>query len=181
MLKQVRTIGWLAVLLPLAACGGGGAETVITSDYQDLPADRVIYGATFITTASGIRQAVTRADSMYVDEDSTVAQLYGVKLMMYDTLGRTRADLTSLRGSLNQRTQKMVARGKVVLVLADGRRIETEELNYDPEAHRIWSDVFTRLRHADGGSTTFDTFTADDKFQNVQGQNARGRIPGLKL
>jgi LPS export ABC transporter protein LptC len=141
----------------------------------------VILGADFFTTASGIRQMRTVADSMYVDEDSTFAQLFGVRLMMYDTLGRRTADVTSLRGLVNQRTQKTVAQGKVVLVLADGRRIETEELNYDPELRRIWSDVFTRMRHPDGGFTTFQTFSTDDKFQNLTGTGMTGRIPGLRL
>jgi hypothetical protein len=59
--------------------------------------------------------------------------------------------------------------------------IESEELNYDPEANRIWSDVFTRMRHPDGGSTTFQTFSTDDKFQNMTGTGMTGRIPGLKL
>lgn len=177
----MRAIRGPCLLLLVAACAGGGAETVVTSEYQDLPADRVLYDAAFTTTVAGVRRAFQESDSMYVDEDSTAAQLFGVKLLMYDTLGRQTANLRSQRGRFDQRTQKMVAQGKVVLTLSDGRRIETEELNYDPETHRIWSDVFTRMHWADGGSTTFDTFTVDDEFRNPMGTNARGRIPGLKL
>lgn len=180
-LMRILSSGLPVVLLVLAACSGSGDGAVITSEFQDLPADRVLYGTTFATTVKGIRQAVTRADSMYVEEDSTTAQMYGVRLEMYDTLGRRTADLRSLRGSVNNRTNKLVARGKVVLVLSDGRQLETEELNYDPEQHRIWSDVFTRMRHPDGGSTTFETFSTDDKFLSPGGTGMRGRIPGLKL
>lgn len=171
----------VALLWALAACGGGRSDAVITSAYQDLPADRVLYEATFATTVDGIRRAVQRSDSMYLYEDSTVAEMFGVQLMMYDTLGRRTAELGSRGGRFDMRTQKMVAQGEVVLRLSDGRRIESEELNYDPEQHRIWSDVFTRMHWADGGSTTFDTFTVDDEFRNPMGTNARGRIPGLKL
>jgi LPS export ABC transporter protein LptC len=173
----------LGAMLALTACGSG-SETIVTAAYPDLPADRVLYDATFYTTEQGIRQVLNHADTMYVDEDSTTARMFGVKLVMYDTLGHVTANLTSDRGRYDQRTQKTVAQGHVVLVLADGRQIETEELNYDPESHRIWSNVFTRMRYPasqGGGSTTFDTFTVDDKFLNPSGTNARGRIPGLKL
>ncbi|NJD10072.1 MAG: LPS export ABC transporter periplasmic protein LptC, partial [Gemmatimonadetes bacterium] len=117
-------------------------------------------------------------------EDSTTARRFGVKLAMYDTLGRTNANLTSRTGYLNQRTQKLVAQGNVVLVLGSGRQIETEELNYDPETHRIWSDVSTRIRYpaSEGGGVTISgTFSTDDKFQNMAGTEMRGKIPGLKL
>jgi LPS export ABC transporter protein LptC len=174
----------LLLLVLLAACSAGGDGAVITSEYQDLPSDRVLYGAETQITVKGVREVVLRADSMYADEDSTTAQLYGVKLVKYDTLGRTTANVTSRKGRYNQRTQKLLAQGSVVVVLSDGRRIETEELNYDPESHRIWSDVFTRMRYPasqGGGSTTFETFATDDKFLNPSGTGLQGRIPGLKL
>ena len=128
---------WLGLVL-LAACSGAGSENVVTAAAEpQLGADRVLYGTRFNMTVNGIRYAVQEADSMYVYEDSTTAQMYGVHVMRYDSIGKRTADLRSRRGNYNQRTQKMIARGSVVLVLADGRRIETEELNYDPESHRI--------------------------------------------
>jgi len=178
---RLLRFSWVPAALLLAACGGNSAEAVIASDYQDLPADRVLFDATYITTVDGIRRAVQRSDTMYIDEDSTQASLFGVKLLMYDTLGRQQADLTSVRGLLNQRTQEMVAQGNVVLLLADGRRVETEELHYDPEGHRIWSDVTTRMESTPGCVATFETFTVDDKFNNPTGTNARGCVPGLRL
>lgn len=169
------------LLTLLVGCGGGGDGAVITSEYQDLPSDRVLYDAETQITVKGVREVVLRSDSMYADEDSTTAQLYGVKLVKYDTLGRTTANVTASQGRYNQRTQMLVARGNVVVKLSDGRRIETEELHYDPESHLIWSDVFTRMRHTDGGVTSFQTFSTDDKFQNMGGTGMSGRIPGLKL
>ena len=98
-------------------------------------------------------------------------------------MSETRApDPTLLEiAAFNQRTQKMVARGDVVLVLADGRRIETEELNYEPETGRVWSDVPTRMLWSPGCVSTFSTFTVDDKFRNPTGTDGRGCLPGLRL
>jgi LPS export ABC transporter protein LptC len=175
-------VGLSALLhMLLAGCGGGGDGAVITSEYQDLPSDRVLYGAETQITVKGVREVVLTSDSMYADEDSTTAQLFGVKLMKYDTLGRTTANVTARRGRYNQRTQNLVAQGSVVVTLSDGRRVETEELNYDPESHQIWSDVFTVVRHPNGEATRFQTFSTDDKFQNMTGTGMTGRIPGLKL
>jgi lipopolysaccharide assembly outer membrane protein LptD (OstA) len=72
----------------------------------------------------------------------------------------------------------MVARGNVVLVTKVGnRRIETEELFYDPQSHKLWSTVKTLM--IEGGSrVTGDGFNADDKFDNVTIKNAHGRVEG---
>lgn len=173
---------WLGLgILLLAGCGGNGAKTVVAENSVDMVADRVLYGTRFNTTVDGIRRAVQMSDSMYVYEDSTTAQLYGVRLMMYDTLGKRTADLRSQRGVYNQRTQKMIARGTVVLILADGRKVETDELNYDPEAHRIWSDVPTKMTAPDGSVSSYQTFSTDDEFRNPQGTGMRGKVQGLKL
>lgn len=171
---------WLGLVL-LAACSGAGSETVASADSEQIAADRVLYGTRLVITVDGVRNAIQEADSMYVFEDSTTAQMYGLHLMMYDSIGRKTADLRSLRGDYNQRTQKMVARGAVVLVLSDGRKVETEELNYDPESHRIWSDVSTKMTDRSGSVSTYETFATDDEFKNPSGTGLRGKVPGLKL
>lgn len=173
---------WLGVgLILLAGCGRAGSTDVVAAGDTPLGADRVLYDTRYNTTVDGVRRAVQLADSMYMFEDSATAQLFGVRLMMYDTLGNRTADLRAERGSANQRTNMLLARGKVVLVLADGRRIESEELSYDPDTRRIWSEVFTRMTWPDGSVTTFETFTVDDEFRNPRGTGLRGQVPGLTL
>jgi LPS export ABC transporter protein LptC len=175
----VLPIIMLSILL--GGCRNGTGSGVVAAEDADIAADRVLYDTRYNTTVDGVRRAVQLSDSMYMYEDSATAQLFGVRLMMYDTLGNRTADLRSERGTANQRTQKMLARGNVVLVLADGRRIESEELSYDPELHRVWSDVFTRMTWPDGGVTTFETFTGDDEFKNPSGTGLKGKVPGLTL
>lgn len=177
----MRWYGLGLALLLLGGCGRASGNGVVAAEDAQLGADRVLYDTRYNTTVEGVRRAVQLADSMYMYEDSATAQLFGVRLMMYDTLGNRTADLRAERGTANQRTKMMLARGNVVLVLSDGRRIESEELSYDPDTHRIWSDVFTRMTWPDGSVTTFETFTVDDEFRNPRGTGLRGQVPGLTL
>jgi LPS export ABC transporter protein LptC len=175
----MRTILLAAGLGLLWACGGGPSERVVSAALPELGADRVVHKATFNVTANGVRQALQRSDSMYLYEDSSTAKLFGVDLVMFDSLGHRSADVRSRRGRMNLVTQEMSAIGRVVVVLADGTRIETEELNYDPQTQRIWSDVETRRIWPDGGVTTFSTFRTDEKFSFFEGTGMRGRAQGL--
>ena len=162
----------------LAACTRAPTEGMV-GDAPDMAADRVIHRATFNVTVEGVRRALQRSDSMYMYEDSSTARLFGVDLMMFDSVGNRTADVRSLYGRLNMLTQQMSAQGSVVVILSDGTRIETEELNYDPQTQRIWSEVETRQIWPDGGVTTFTTFRTDEKFSFFDGTGMRGRAPGL--
>lgn len=176
--RRLRPLLRLLLAGALAACTRPPTEGVV-GDAPDLAADRVIHQATFNVTIEGVRRALQRSDSMYMYEDSSTARLFGVDLMMFDSVGNRTADVRSRFGRLNMLTQQMSAQGSVVVVLGDGTRIETEELNYDPQTQRIWSDVETRQVWPDGGITTFATFRTDEKFSFFDGTGMRGRAPGL--
>src|SRR5690606_41787034 len=73
---------------------------------------------------------------------------------------------------------EMVARGNVVVLRVDGtERIETEELYYNPQTHRIWSTVHT-TRTVNGCTQEGDGVQTDDQFRSVTLENARGCLPG---
>ena len=171
--ETMRTRPILLALM-VAACAESAADPMV-ADYAQLPADQIMEQVEFSATADGIRAAKVVSDTAYIFEDSSAMHLRGVDLEMYDETGRQTAHLTSLQGVYNENTQAMTATGTVVLVvLKDGRRIETEELHYDPETHRIWSDVETVMQETDGTRTTVSSFTADDQFNNVQSRGIRG-------
>jgi LPS export ABC transporter protein LptC len=172
---------WITALALSVACTGtstGPGE----GEFTELPADQVMIDVQFSSTSKGIRAAELKSDTAYLFSDSAVTHLRGVDLEMYDASGRQTAHLTSVTGVYNQNTQAMIGRGDVVLiVLADGRRIETEELYYDPEQRRIWSDVETHMTLPDGTDITTSNFTADDEFRNVQTGTTRGRSPATRI
>ena len=169
---------WTTVALA-AACGGSPQEPAVSGDFVPLPAD-VMTDVVFKPTTNGVQTALLRSDTVYQPRDSSRYDLVGVDLQTFDVTGRLSATLTAETGEYNSTGQQMVARGNVVLITQDGRRIETEELHYDPNTRRIWSDVPTTVYEGDlvmRGTS----FTADDGFNNVNIPGYRGPIPGARI
>ncbi|MEX0907890.1 MAG: LPS export ABC transporter periplasmic protein LptC [Gemmatimonadota bacterium] len=175
----MKRIALAALAAILAGCNGSTAP--VDENYQSLPADQVAFGVEHITTVNGVRRANLHADTTLMFNDSAVVSLKSVELELYDEIGGHQATLTSASGELNRSTNAMVARGDVVLVVhgAQGRTVWTEELHYDPTQNRIWSDVATRSRTADGQEIRGDSFSSDDQFRNFTIQGGSGT--GLQL
>ncbi len=166
----------------LAACGNAGTEPRGTQNYPQLPADYVVAGVTHYLTEDGIRRGVLNSDTAYFYADSAKANLVKVHLVLYNATGQQAADLTSKTGQLDQRSNAMIARGNVVLVATGGgaQRVETQELHYDPNAHRIWSDVSSVITQA-GSRVKTQGFTSDDQLQNIQMKAIQGKVEGMKV
>jgi len=168
----------VGLMAAAAACGKAASAKRQAADAAASRAeaqyDRVLVNPELRVVVRGIRYALVQADSMYVNEDSTTAQLFGLRYLMLDTLGNRVAELQSASARHNLRTLKLVAYGNPVLVGPASGRIASDTLNLDPEAHRIWSDVSTQVQWAGGGTTTFATFTVDDRFLNPKGTSPRG-------
>jgi LPS export ABC transporter protein LptC len=163
----------------LAACGGPTGP--VSSSYTPLEADQVLLGVDHSITMNGVRQALLRSDTTLMYNDSSMVYLRGVTLEIYAEDGALRATLTSRRGALDQLTRRMIATGEVLLEVqgALGRTVWTEELHYDPQQKRIWSDVFTRTRTPRGEEIRGDGFTSDEQFENFRIRNPAGS--GLRI
>ena len=170
-----------ALALLAIACDRQTASPTADAGFKMLAADQVIVGFQQYATERGLNKAIMRGDTAYIYEDSSLAKVKKVDLVLYDEAGKVSARLTSKAGRLNTFTQAMTASGNVVLITeSDGRRIETEELHYDPTTHRIWSTVQTTQRHQ-GGVLTGTGFEADDKFYNVRITGARSTGGGFRI
>ncbi len=153
----------------LAACGNAGTEPRAAQDYPQLPADYVVAGVTHYLTEDGVRRGVLNADTAYFYADSAKANLVKVHLLLYNATGQKAADLTSRTGQLDQRSNAMIARGNVVLVATGGgaQRVETQELHYDPNTHKVWSDVSSTIYQGGTRTVAGGGFSADDQLQNI--------------
>lgn len=173
--------GTFLVAFALAACNGAKPAPTAGAGFRTLPSDQVIVGFEQYVTEAGAKRAIMVGDTAFIFEDSTLAKVHNANLTMFDDKGAVMARLTSKTGDVNSATQAMVARGNVVLVTTDAGTIETEELHYEPQSHRLWSNVHTVQHLKNGGTMTGSGFTADDKFQNVQVTNASSRGGALKI
>jgi len=177
-----RDLAGLVLVLALTAATGcrGPNEPGGSAAFRNLPADMIMVGMKQHVTNNGLKRATLTGDSAYIFEDSSVVKVKGVDLVIFDALGKQNAHLTSTTGDFDSESQGMIARGNVVLITNTGRRIETEELHYDPNTKRIWSNVHTVLIE-NGKRSTGDGFTADDQFTNVTVRNPKGSVQGLKI
>jgi len=174
--RSIVLFGPLLVMALTASCDGATVPGGGAGDLAEMPADQIAIDVRHVMTEEGVRKALLHADTAYLYQGTSEADLTGVRLVFFDEGGREAGELTSRTGNFDMRGNRMVSRGNVVLVIRDeqgeSRRIETEELHYDIPADRIWSDVETRMRHQ-GRTLRGTSFESDIGFQSVRVREAR--------
>lgn len=162
----------LGLLLPfaalLAACQPSNSPAVTKTSVVPDSADQVLYGVKFFLTDGGVRRAELVADTAFMYEDNTRTDLRVVNTTFFKTGGEKDAVLTSQTGSYNVRLGNMEARGDVVVVSTDGRRLMTPHLRYDPSRNEIASDSVFSMVESGGRSTEGIGFIADPDLNNVR-------------
>lgn len=160
--------------LAVAACQDEPSRPVASEDLQEVDAN-VLFNVVHHMTNEGVREARVVADTAYAWQDSTSMALRQLELTVYNETGGERAVVTALRGLLDRSSNRMVARGDVVLLIRDGnRRVESPELHYDPNQDRIWSDSAT-VYYAGDRIVEGTGFTSDAEFQDIRVENGRTR------
>jgi LPS export ABC transporter protein LptC len=149
-------------------CTEENTAPVASPELLETGADHVMFNLVQQVSVNGIREGRIEADTAFAYSDSTLYALRNPVLVLYDEQGLERARVVALRGRFNYASKEMVARGEVVLTIPEGnRRVETEELNYDPSGDRIWSDSLTVMREA-GTVTEGMGFSSDLDFRRLQ-------------
>ena len=172
----------LALLLcaAFAACETQAEPPVASSDVANMDADQVMFGVEYFVTGNGIVRGVLRSDTAFMYEDSALVRVRPVDLTLYDEQGDTAGVVTARSGLLNTRTQVMVATGSVVVQEVGGDRIETEELHFDPNRDRVWSEVATTI-HRQGTVLRGSGFTSNTQLTDTRIDTPRGRVEGLQF
>ena len=159
-------IGILAVA-SAGACSSKKQPPVATHSPLADSADQIMYGARFKLTDQGLARAQLEADTAYFFDDNTRQELENVHTTFYTVTGAKDAVLTSRHGTINNRTNNMIARNNVVVVSEDGRRLTTAELIYNQQKNQISSDsafVMTEPnRRLEGVG-----FRSDPNMKNIQ-------------
>lgn len=180
-MARIHRVALLAGLALLAACRG---ETTVPTQKDVLAeqnVDQVIFGLEHVMTRNGVRKANLRGDTAYFRDSDSRVDLKGVRLEFFnEASGATAGTLTAKTGEYDMRSGAMTALGNAVLTLqgAEGTRtIESEELHYDLEGDRVWSDKPTVMREG-ARVVRGNSFESDTKFQNVTVRNAQATGPG---
>ena len=145
--RRGRTLVALMLAVGFAvACGEEETTPVGSPALLETGADMVIQGLRHVITLNGVKEGVVVADSAFFYRDSSIYHLRTPELVLYTEAGVERARINSDRGRFNPGSRELLAQGNVVLVITEGnKRVESEELNYDPNGDRIWSDSATTM------------------------------------
>jgi LPS export ABC transporter protein LptC len=160
----VCLLSWGVVL----GCTEEDGTQVASPALLETGADAILTGLRHQITIDGVREAEIYADTAYSFSDSSVYHLIGPTLELFEEgTGVRRAQVEAEWGRFNPGTREMLARGNVVLIIAEGnRRVESQELNYAPGGDRIWSDSFTVMTEP-GRISEGLGFDTDLEFRNA--------------
>lgn len=158
----------LLVSIAVVACGEDQTTPVGSPPLLETGADMVIQGMTHNITLEGVREGELVADTAFYYRDSTIYHLRNPELKLFvANTGVERARVTAERGRFNPNTREMLAQGNVILLITEGnKRIESQELNYNPNGDRIWSDSATVMREP-GRVTEGMGFQSDLDFRRT--------------
>ncbi len=164
----------------LAACTGPDRGVASVGAAAD-SADQVMMGLRQFLTKDGVRQAYLQADTAFLYDASGRADLRHVHVTFYSAEGVQMSVLTGNEGTFWTRTNQMSSRGNVLVVrTADGARLRTDFLEYDPAKNEVRTD---RPYVADKGQQHIEGigFTCDPSFVNCTTQHARGTAGQLVM
>ena len=124
----------------LAACSDAKAPAVVPTNALADSAEQTMFKARSLLTNSGVLRAELFADTAYFFDESTRIEMRTVNTIFFQSTGAKNATLTSRQGTYNTRLGTMEARGNVVVVSEDGRRLTTPQLRFDQNKNEISSD-----------------------------------------
>jgi LPS export ABC transporter protein LptC len=130
----------LAVLGSVAACTKDTTAIVPKVASTADSADQVMFKLRTILTDRGVQRAELLADTGYFFDENTRAELRVVSTTFFNGQGARDGVLTSRRGTYNTRANVMEARGNVLIVGTDGKRLSSPMVRFEQFRNIIVSD-----------------------------------------
>ena len=130
-------------------------------------AQQMLFGVHFNLTDAGVRHGEVHSDTAYMYDENTRTELKHVDATFFSAAGERNATLTSKTGTYHVRVGSMEARGNVVVVSTDGRKLETPQLRYDPTRNEITSDSAFTLTTPEN-TVTGVGFVSDPNMRNIK-------------
>ena len=124
----------------ISACGDAQGPPVVSQSLLPDSAQQMLHVVKLTLTEGGVRRATVEADTALMYEENTRTELRKIIARFYTPAGEQQAVLTSNQGTHNSRVGNMEARGNVIVISNEGKRLESPQLKYDPNRNEISSD-----------------------------------------
>ncbi len=157
------------------SCGNGdsggevNAETLMTQKSDTL---------TLIYSENGVKQYrfyTPLMERYELAREPYMEFRYGIDIVTYDSLDNPESTLVSDYAIYYENRKLWEARGNVVATGQDDRTLYTQQLFWDQQTGRVYSNVDSKVVQ-DGDVFIGEGFESDDKFQNWTFRNYVGRI-----
>jgi LPS export ABC transporter protein LptC len=145
-------MNWRVVAIPVVACltlaaaacpsAKGKTQVKAKATTAVIPdsADQIIFGGRIFLTDQGVSKGVLLADTVLTYDEGTRMELRRVNVTFYTSVGLKDGVLTARAGTYNSRLSRLDARGDVVVVRNDGKRLSSPQLVYDQVRNQIFTD-----------------------------------------
>ena len=101
----------------------------------------------------------------------------GIHVWFYEKTGEIKAELTANWAKHDIATDMYEARGNVVVINSEGKKLETEQLFWDPKKGVVYSEKYTKITSPDGTVAYGNTFTtAPNDFTKLILRKAKATI-----
>jgi len=166
----------LASVFASFACSDPGVRPSAATAVAD-SADQVMIKMSTRITNEGVLRSYVEADTAYFYQRSQIMDLRRFTARLLDEKGNLKSTLTADQGLYITYSNKLDARGHVVITSTDGDRIQTEHLIYDKMANQVVIDT-AFVYDSPKGRLTGDDLTSDINFNNVTVGKPKGRQKG---
>lgn len=158
----------VAALLLAAACDDSGTAPRPADALLPDSAEQLGWGVRMRLTNESVARGELLADTTYTYEGGNRFELRVVNVTFFDALGEKDGQLTAREGTYNKRLNRLEARGNVVVVRDDGRRLETQQLVYDELRNQIFSDSAFVLNEPPKRQITGIGFESDPQLTKLR-------------
>lgn len=172
----MKTPGALLLASLLAACSDPGVRPSTVASVAD-SADQVMFKMSTKITNEGVLRSYVEADTAYIYQRSQMMDLRRFTARLLDEKGNLKSTLTADQGLYTTYSNKLDARGHVVITTTDGDRITTEHLIYDKMANQVHIDT-AFVYDSPKGRLTGNDLKSDIDFVNVTVGQPKGRQKG---
>lgn len=140
-------VGWLLPLLALFSCKND-LDELASIEIDARSPDRITTQAEYYYSDSGHvrnRLRAGRVEEYLAQNDEHTEFSQGVELTFFDALGRPGSHLTAERGRMDPKRHRMQVEDHVVFTNARGERLETEQLTWNQDSDRVFTDRPVRI------------------------------------